>query len=152
MFIWWNFKVYFIVLCRFQWHETLLTATVWLVIQKTLTIFWLLIISTLNTRVLPIPNSNTILRHTSTEQISIHHLIFRLIYRVDLWDSNRVKHITMVLVVINSSQIVVILWQFGWNNVNRLAWSKNWVSAYRSFQVVRRGRSTKFVVFLIWWN
>ena len=130
----------------------MLAATIRLIIQETLTVLWLLIISTLNTRVLPIPNSNTVLRHNSTEQISIHHFIFRLVYRVDLWDSNRVEHITMVLVVKNSSQIVVVLRQFDWHPIARLTWGENWMSTYRSFQVIRRSGSTKFFIFVIWWN
>ena len=58
---------------------------------------------TLYIGVLSISKSDAILCHTSVERIVSHHLILRLVYRVDLRDANRVEHVTVILIVENIS-------------------------------------------------
>ena len=76
---------------------------------------------TLYIRVLSISKSDAILRHTSIKRIESHHLIFGLIYRVDLRDSDRVEHVTVILVVENVPQVVIVLRHFVRHSVTWLA-------------------------------
>ena len=58
---------------------------------------------TLNVGVLTISKADTVLCHAAIEGIVSHHFIFWLVYRVDLRDSNRVEHVTVILIVENIS-------------------------------------------------
>ena len=84
---------------------------------------------TLYIGVLSISKSDAILCYTSVEGIESHHLIFWLVYRVDLRDSNRVEHVTVILIVKNIPQVVVILRYFVWHSVTRLARGEDRVSS-----------------------
>ena len=76
---------------------------------------------TLYIGILSISKSYAVLRHTSVEGIVSHHLIFWLVYRVDLRDPNRVEHVTVILIVENIPQVVIVLRHFVRHSVTRFA-------------------------------